>query len=185
MKRVYQTGKQWEFHEEGVPESVEWVVKTLGFTMEEFNAMPEGDAEDFSNTQVVDTIKFIPISDRVHAQLCVLEHQGKFGVYTLDTCKFFGGPGKYFSPSKEAFPYDEILLSNRIDGICYVAFRIEGKWGIEKIVDVDYVNPAEVFTNSYGLTKRRMYVPCEYDTVQSAQLQIINWSNISDFTVDI
>ena len=62
---------------------------------------------------------------------------------------------------------------------------IEGKWGIEKIVDVDYVNPSEVFTNSYGLTKRRMYVPCEYDTLQSAQLQIINWSNISDFTVDI
>ena len=55
----------------------------------------------------------------------------------------------------------------------------------KKIVDVDYVNPAEVFTNSYGLTKRRMYVPCEYDTLQSAQLQIINWSNISDFTVDI
>ena len=30
---------------------------------------------------------------------------------------------------------------------------IEGKWGIEKIVDVDYVNPAEGFTNSYGCSK--------------------------------
>ena len=61
MKRVYQTGKQWEFHEEGLPESLEWVVKTLGFTMEEYNALPEGDAEDFDNSRIIDSIKYVPI----------------------------------------------------------------------------------------------------------------------------
>ena len=181
MKRVFKIGEQWEFHEEGVPEELEWVIKTFGFTMEEFYALPEGDADDLSNAQVIDTMKFIPISSRVHAQLCVLEHKGKFGVYTLDTCKFFGGPGKYLNPSKEAFPYDEILLSNMIDGICYVAFRIDGKWGIEKIVDIDYDNPGEVFTYSYGQTKRRMYAPCKYETLESAQFHIVHWGNVSDF----
>ena len=155
MKRVYQTGKQWEFHEDGVPENIEWVA--------------------------FDDIKFIPITDRVHAQLCIPSHNGKFGIYTLDTCKFFGGPGKYCNPTKEALPYDEILLSNRIDGICFAAFRIGDKWGIEKIVDVDYVNPAEDFPYTYGLTKRMIFVPCEHDTLESAQLQIINWGDITTF----
>lgn len=66
MRRVYQTEKQWEFHEDGVPENIEWVA--------------------------FDDIKFIPITDRVHAQLCIPSHNGKFGIYTLDTCKFFGAP---------------------------------------------------------------------------------------------
>lgn len=180
MKRVYLTGKHWEFHEEGLPESVEWVVKTLGFTLEEFEALPEGDKNDdaeFSNTLIIDSIKFFPITDRVHAQLCILTRKGKYGLYTLDTCKCFGGPGKYISPTVEAFPYDEIFLSNRTEGICYAACRIAGKWGIEKIVDTDYVNPGEKFDNCYGLTKRRIVVPYENDTLESAQSKLLPWGN--------
>ena len=139
MRRVYQTEKQWEFHEDGVPENIEWVA--------------------------FDDIKFIPITDRVHAQLCIPSHNGKFGIYTLDTCKFFGGPGKYCNPTKEALPYDEILLSNRIDGICHAAFRIGEKWGID----------------TYGLTKRMILVPCEHESLESAQLQIIKWGDITSF----
>lgn len=180
MKRVYLTGKHWEFHEEGLPESVEWVVKTLGFTLEEFEALPEGDEngdDEFSNTLIIDSIKFFPITDRVHAQLCILARKGKYGLYTLDTCKCFGGPGKYISPTVEAFPYDEIFLSNRTEGICYVACSIAGKWGIEKIVDADYVNPGEKFDNCYGLTKRRIVVPYENDTLESAQSKLLPWGN--------
>ena len=181
MKRVYQIGKHWEFHEEGLPESVEWVVKTLGFTLEEFDALPEGDEEgnqdedEFSNTKIIDSIKFLPITDRVHAQMCILSHKGKYGLYVLDTCKYFGGPGKYVCPTDEAFPYDEIFLSNRIEGICYAACRKGDKWGIEKIVDADYVNPSEQFDNSYGLTKIRIIVPFENDSLESAQSRLIPW----------
>ena len=177
MKRVYQTGKQWEFHEEGLPEFLEWTVKTLGFTMEEYNALPEGDAEDFDNARIIDSIKYVPISDRVHAQLCILEHNNKFGIYTLDTCNFFGGPGKYVSPTAEAFPYDEIYISNKTDGICYVACRMADKWGVEKVVDADYVNPGEMFNHSYGLTKRRLVVPHENDSLEAALSRFMPWYN--------
>ena len=177
MKRVYQIGKHWEFHEEGLPEGVEWGMKTLGFTLEEFEALPEGDEDEFSNNLKIDAFRFLPLTDRVHAQLCILTRKGKYGLYTLDTCKCFGGPGKYISPTDEAFPYDEIFLSNRTEGICYAACSKAGKWGIEKIVDDDYVNPGEKFNNSYGLTKRRIIVPYENDTLESAQSKLLPWGN--------
>lgn len=181
MEKVYRTEKQWEFHEEGLPESFEWVIKTLGFTIEEYNALPEGDTEDFDNVKTVDSVKFLPITDRSNLQLCILEHSGKLGIYTLDTCKGMGGPGKYCNPSTEAFPYDEVLISNKIDGVCFVAFRIDKKWGIEKIVDFGYTNPSEIFPITYGATKRRIVVPCEYDTIETAQSFILKWSTVSDF----
>lgn len=179
MKTVFLIGKQWEFHEEGLPESVEWVVKTLGFTMEEYNALPEGDEdqeeENYNNIHTVDSVKFLPITDRIHAQLCILSHKGKYGIYTLDTCKYQGGPGKYVSPTDEAYPYDEFFLSNRIEGVCYAACRKANKWGIEKIVDANYINPNEQFDNEFELTKRRIVVPYENDSLESAQLRLLPW----------
>jgi hypothetical protein len=61
-----------------------------------------------------------------------------------------------------------------------VAFRIDKKWGIEKIVDIGYTNRSEIFPNSYVSTKRRIVVPCEYDTIETAQSFILKWSALSD-----
>ena len=62
MERVILISNHWEFHEEGLPESVEWVVKAAGLTMEEFEALPEGKGENFGNTYTIDSIKFFPFT---------------------------------------------------------------------------------------------------------------------------
>jgi hypothetical protein len=51
------------------------------------------------------------------------------------------------------------------------------KWGVEKVVDADYVNPGEMFKHSYGLTKRRLVVPHENDYLEAALSRFMPWYN--------
>ena len=134
--------------------------------------------EGSNNTQVYDTIKAIGISDQGVPQVCILGHNGKYGIYTLDGCYGQSGPGKYFNPTDKAFPYDEVLLHQIEYGICYAAFRIGDKWGIEKIVDVGYTS--ENFTHNYTSTRRKTVVPCEFDSLEAAQSQIISWHDFRE-----
>ena len=179
MKIVFKKRNQWEYYEDGLSEDMEWCLNTMGISVDEFNTWPEGGPEydDDDRRQIIDNVIFVPITDRVHMQLCVISRNSKFGLYILDTCKSYGGPGTYINPEEEAFPYDEVLISNCVDGICYVAVRKSNKWGILEIADIDYVNPSEHFDNSYGLTKRRIVVPCEYDALESVQAKILKWQD--------
>lgn len=181
MERVFKKRNQWEYYEDGLSEDMEWCLNAMGISVDEFNALPEGETEyDDDRWQIIDNVIFVPITDRVHMQLCVISRNSKYGLYILDTCKGFGGPGTYINPEEEAFPYDEVLISNCVDGVCYVAVRKANKWGVVKIVDVDYENPSEQFGYSYGLTKRRIVVSCEYDTLESVQeklLECFEWQD--------
>ena len=180
MESVFKKKNQWEYYEDGLSENMEWCLNAMGISIDEYNALPEGEPEQNSDRwQNIDDVKFVAITDRVHMQLCVISRNNKYGLYILDTCKWFGGPGTYVNPDEEAFPYDEVLISNCVDGICYAAVRKADKWGIVQIVDIDYVNPSENFVNSYGLTKRREIVPCMYDTLESVQAMIMNWQDVS------
>ena len=154
MEKVFNIDGQWVYCEYGYP------------------------FEGSNNFQCFDSINYIGITDSVHAQMCVLGHNGKFGIFTLNDCYGFGGPGKYFNPTKDAFPYDEVLLHQIEYGICYAAFRIGDKWGIEKIVDVEY--DYENFTHNYTSTRRRTVVPCEFDSLKAAQSQIISWHDFRE-----
>ena len=156
MYRVFRIDNQWVFFEDGYP------------------------FEESNNSQVFDSFQSIAITDSMHARMCVLGHNGKYGIYTLDDCYGYGGSGKYFNPTKDAFPYDEILLSRMKHGICYAACRIGNKWGIEKIVDGGYLCTNEVFTNTYSATKRRTVVPCKFDSLEAAQSQIISWHDFRE-----
>lgn len=176
FRNVKQNVKQWEYHQDGISDTLKWILETTGVTTEEFNALPEGDAEDFDNSRIVDTISYFSFSNRDKAQLCILEKNGKYGLYCLDSCDD-EGLGVYINPDKEPFLYDDILFSCTVDGICYAGLCIDDKWGIEKIVDKDYINPGEQFLNCYGLTKRRMITPCIHDSLLAAQTVILYWKN--------
>lgn len=156
MEKVFKIDGQWVFCEDGYP------------------------VEESNNTQIFDSFQPIAISDSIHAQMYVLGHNGKYGIYTLDNCYWQGGPGKYYNPTKEAFPFDEILLSRREEGICHAEFCIWDKWGIEKIVV--YVNDDKVedFQNIYTSTKRKTVVPCKYGTLKEAQPQIPTWTDFRE-----
>ena len=177
MERVLKKRNQWEYYEDGLSEDMEWCLDAMGISIDEFKALPEGEYDDDDRWQIIDNVRFVPITDRVHMQVCIINRNSKYGLYILDTCKFFGGPGTYINPEEEAFPYDEVFISNCIDGVCYAAVKKANKWGIVKIADIDYANSSEHFDSSYRLTKRRIFVPCEYDTLESAQTKILNWQD--------
>ena len=138
----------------------------------------ERPVEGSNNTQVYDTIKAIYITDQGVPQVCILGHNGKFGIYTLNNCYGQSGPGKYFNPTKDAFPYDEVLIHQREYGICYAAFRIGDKWGIEKIVDREF--NFENFTHNYTSTKRKTVVPFKFNSLEAAQSQFISWHDFRE-----
>lgn len=181
MERVFRNAKQWEYHQDGISDTLKWMLETTGITTEEFNALLESEAEDFDNSKIVDSLCYYQFRARNKPQLCILERNGKSGLYSLDSCDG-DGQGVYINPEKEPFLYDDILFSNTVDGICYAGLCIGNKWGIEKIVDIEYSNPGENFTYCYGLTKRRMITPCIHDSLLAAQTEILNWKNL--FTDD-
>ena len=168
--------KQWEYHQDGISDTLKWILETTGVTIEEYNALPEGEPEDSDNVRIIDSISYYPFTDRNKAQICILKKSGKYGIYSLDSCDG-DGPGIYINPENEPFLYDDILVSCTVKGICYIGLCVGGKWGIEKIVDIDYTNPGEQFDHCYGLTKRRMITPCLHDSLLSAQTVILNWKN--------
>ena len=175
MNRVFKDKEQWVFLEEEIKEYIKNKVNSCGYKTFELLLQSKSVANDNDNQKIVDSLCVIPISSRMHAQLLILGRKGKYGIYTLDDCNYYGGPGKYLNPENEAYPYDEIRISNKMDGICFVAFRKANKWGIEKIVDADYENPDEFFTYTYALTKRMVVVPCKFTSLELAQKQILNW----------
>ena len=126
----------------------------------------------------------IPISDFALAQVLIIRKANKYGVYSCSGSFGFGGPGRWFNPTEIPFPYDEIKYSIIEYGFCYVASRIGTKWGIIKVSDRLYIADNEQDRDDYdgdehALTRRKIVVPCNYDTLEEAGLQI----GITDWNV--
>ena len=127
----------------------------------------------FSRVAYFEALDYIPITDRVTAQVCVIQHGEKYGLYIADHTVGFGGPGTWCSPTKEPFPYDEIrYCADIINGsTALFACRAANKWGIIEVVDSRY-KTNEKCDAIYGLTKRRIIVPCEYGCLEEADAQL-------------
>lgn len=123
----------------------------------------------FNKIEKIGHVEFVNITDSIKIQVAILSNNNKYGVYTLDDCYGICGPGIYVNPEKEAFPYDEVVAYNTLIGFCYITFRIDSKWGVLKIAAADYNNRFENFTEIYSSTKRKIVVPCEYDSLDSAR----------------
>lgn len=124
-------------------------------------------------TASFEALDYIPITDRVTAQVCVIQHGEKYGLYTADHTCGFGGPGTWCSPTKEAFPYDEILYCADMfeKAPALFACRVADKWGIIEVVDGAEKTNAQ-YDTIYPLTKRRIIVPCEYGSLEEADAQL-------------
>ena len=94
----------------------------------------------------------------------------------LEGCMGMNGPGKYSNPSEDAFPYDEAFLTEWKSGIYYAAFRIGNKWGIERI---SYSGNIEDTQDTEGYKMRKIIVPCEFNSLEAAQSQILHWIDLS------
>ena len=126
----------------------------------------------------------ISISEFFLPQVLIIRKANKFGVFSCSGAFGFGGPGNWFNPTEMPFPYDEIKYSKNEDDFCYVAFRIGTKWGIIKVADGIYIANNEQDRDGYdgdehALTRRKIVVPCDYDTIKEAGLQI----GITDWNV--
>jgi hypothetical protein len=150
----------------------EFVIK-LGCTWQ-YNQDPS-DIEIKCSTESVefDEVAYVPITDRVKMQVCVLRKGDKYGVYTNDHTNGMGGPGVWCSPTVNPFPYDEVkcCVFPWDDEYGVFAYRIGNKWGIIEVVDGS--NEEEgIYDVEYLLTKRRIVVPCEYVALEDAELQL-------------
>ena len=152
MYKVFRIDNQWIFFEDGYP------------------------FEESNNFKYFDSVKYLGITDSIYAQMCVLRCGEKFGIYMLEGCMGMNGPGKYSNPSEDAFPYDEAFLTEWKSGIYYAAFRIGNKWGIERI---SYSGNIEDTQDTEGYKMRKIIVPCEFNSLEAAQSQILNWIDLS------
>ena len=126
-----------------------------------------------SRIESFEALDYIPITDRATAQVCVIQHGKKYGLYITDHTVGFGGPGTWCSPTKEPFPYDEIRYWADPFGeeIGLFACRVADRWGIIEVVDGD-LETNEKYDAVYLLTKRRVVVPCEYGSLEEAAAQL-------------
>lgn len=141
----------------------------------------QSDRERMEKTPLVkrtasfEALDYIPITDRVTAQVCVIQHGEKYGLYTADHTCGFGGPGTWCNPTDEPFPYDEVLYCvNSFEfpappGL--FAFRVGDRWGIIEVIDGS-CKTNDKYDASYPLTKRRIIVPCEYGSLEEADAQL-------------
>jgi len=148
-------------------------VYKVGYTWEYTQNPNEIEHENCIQSVEFDDLIYIAITDRVTKQVCILKKGSKFGVYTNDHTNGFGGPGTWCNPTANPFPYDEVKYCSfpwdKEYGI--FAFRIGNKWGI--IMVVDGSNEEEgIFDVEYLLTKRKIVVPCEYLSLEDAELQL-------------
>ena len=126
-----------------------------------------------SRTASFEALDYIPITDRATAQVCVIRHGNKYGLYLADHTVGFGGPGTWCSPTKEPFPYDEIRYCADLieETPALFACRVADKWGIIEVVDGEMVTNVK-YDAVYGLTKRRVIVPCKFSSLEEAEAQL-------------
>lgn len=133
----------------------------------------ERDSIRFTRLEYFEALEYVFITDRARAQVCVIQHGNKYGLYIADHTVGFGGPGTWCSPTTEPFPYDEIWYWADPFGeeIGLFACRVADRWGIIEVVDGD-LETNEKYDAVYLLTKRRVVVPCEYGSLEEAAAQL-------------
>ena len=156
-------------------------VYKLGCTWLYIQCPSENEKKCSSESEDIDDVGYIAISDRSKMQVCVLRKGEKYGVYTLDHTDGMGGPGVWCSPTINPFPYDEVKYCafpwDYEFGV--LAFRIGDKWGIIEVVDGSNDEDG-IYDVEYLLTKRRIAVPCQYVALEDAELQLgdsYDWDN--------
>ena len=156
-------------------------VYKLGCTWLYIQCPSENEKKCSSESEDIDDVGYIAISDRAKMQVCVLRKGEKYGVYTLDHTDGMGGPGVWCSPTVNPFPYDEVKYCvfpwDYEFGV--LAFRIGDKWGIIEVVDGSNDEDG-IYDVEYLLTKRRIAVPCQYVALEDAELQLgdsYDWDN--------
>lgn len=127
----------------------------------------------FSRIEPFEALDYIPITDRATAQVCVIQHGEKYGLYIADHTVGFGGPGTWCSPTKEPFPYDEVKCCADLfkETPALFACRVANKWGIIEVVDIAR-ETNDKYDAVYGLTKRRVVVPCQFESLEEADAQL-------------
>ena len=148
-------------------------VYKIGFTWVYTQNPNEIESKNCNQSVEFDDLIYLAITNRITKQVCILKKGNKFGIYTNDHTYGMGGPGTWCNPTVNPFPYDEVkYCSFPLDEEYGVfAFRIGNKWGI--IMVVDGSNEEEgIFDVEYLLTKRKIVVPCEYISLEDAELQL-------------
>jgi hypothetical protein len=100
--------------------------------------------------------------------LTVIKHEGKIGVYTLSFISAIlnQGPPQWICTTEEPFPYEEShVLGMNMKYYGYIAYRKDGKWGIDKAYYSNNENKI-VFMNK---------VKCDNDTIEKAIVKL--WKN--------
>ena len=152
----------------------------LGCTWQYSEQLSEEEFIQFTDTKDFDDLKLVDISDVSFREICIIRKGQKYGVYTFDHASGFGGPQTWCTPTYEPFPYDEVKYSDNpnLHGDGFLAFRIGNKWGIIKVVVRQYDNSEGVYDVEYAGTMRRIVVPCQYESLGDAELQLgtsFNW----------
>ena len=70
----------------------------IGCTWEYIQDLDEIKREHYTESEVFDDVIYLPITDRVKAQVCILRKEDRYGIYTLDHTNGMGGPGTWCNP---------------------------------------------------------------------------------------
>jgi len=111
-------------------------------------------------------IAHVPFTDSVlNTDVLVIKHDGKIGVYSLTPIGtiIYPAPAQWLCTTDDPFPYDDIrVLGMNRQQYGYIAFCIDGKWGVDKAY-FSYNEDRVFFTNK---------VKCDNDSFEAAIAKI-------------
>lgn len=111
-------------------------------------------------------IAHVPFTDSVlNSDVLVIKHDGKIGVYSLTPIGtiIYPAPAQWLCTTDDPFPYDDIrVLGMNRQQYGYIAFCIDGKWGVDKAY-YSYNEDRVYFTNK---------VKCDNDSFEAAIAKI-------------
>ena len=158
------------------------MVIKLGCTWQ-YSEMPsEEEFIQFTDTKDFDDFKLLDISDASFREICIIRKSQKYGIYTFDHASGFGGPQTWCTPTINPFPYDEVkcCVLPDIHDVGFLAFRIGDKWGIIKVVVSQFDDTEGIYDVEYAGTKRRIVVPCQYESLEEATQQLSDQVDFKD-----
>lgn len=136
---------------------------------------------------LIEIDEFFPvfITDRCKAQVLLLRHGNKYGLYTGHHTAGMGGPGTWCNPSTEPFPFDDVRFY--ADPFKYnipalFAFRKGSQWGVIEVIDGE-AETDERYETVYPLTKSRLLHRCRYNSLESLETKMglqIKWGEFGD-----
>lgn len=111
-------------------------------------------------------IAHVPFTDSVlNTDVLVIKHDGKIGVYSLTPIGtiIYPAPAQWLCTTDDPFPYDDIrVLGMNRQQYGYIAFCIDGKWGVDKAY-YSYNEDRVFFKNK---------VKCDNDSFEAAIAKI-------------